>query len=90
MFDGYLFFCVKEAFLWTFSVCSLGENIAANNAYRQREAELSIQRVALQEGPPSSTLDSSSNSSQSVCCLVEKLHSGLEVNPSALQAIQHS
>lgn len=62
---------------------SLGESIAANNAYRQREAELSVKRVAVQEVPPlrtnTSTLDSSSVHSKSVHSLVEKIQTGLEV-----------
>ncbi|XP_059183404.1 protein CIP2A isoform X2 [Centropristis striata] len=54
----------------------LGESMAANNAYRQREAELSVKRVAVQEVPPSSILDSSS---RSVHNLVEKIQNGLEL-----------
>ncbi|XP_017296063.1 protein CIP2A [Kryptolebias marmoratus] len=60
----------------------LGESIAANNAYRQREAELSIKRVAVQDVPPLRTnagfLDSS-GSSRSVSGLVEKIQTGLEL-----------
>ncbi|XP_067433903.1 protein CIP2A [Thunnus thynnus] len=61
----------------------LGESIAANNAYRQREAELSVKRVAVQEVPPprtnSSVPDSSGASSRSVHGLVEKIQNGLEL-----------
>ncbi|XP_034562456.1 protein CIP2A isoform X2 [Notolabrus celidotus] len=56
----------------------LGQSIAANNAYRQREAELSVKRVAVQEVPPSSILDSSSGPSRSVHGLAEKIQNGLE------------
>ncbi|XP_028288114.1 protein CIP2A [Parambassis ranga] len=61
----------------------LGESIAANNAYRQREAELSVKRVAVQEVLPprtnTSMLDSSCGSSRSVHSLVEKIQTGLEL-----------
>ncbi|XP_076617785.1 protein CIP2A [Chaetodon auriga] len=57
----------------------LGESIAANNAYRQREAELSVKRVAVHEVPPPSILDSSSGSGRSVHSLVEKIQNGLEL-----------
>uniref|UniRef100_A0AAX7T9I5 CIP2A N-terminal domain-containing protein n=1 Tax=Astatotilapia calliptera TaxID=8154 RepID=A0AAX7T9I5_ASTCA len=69
----------------------LGESIAANNAYRQREAELSVKRVAVQEVPPlrtnTSTLDSSSVHSKSVHSLVEKIQTGLEVKDSHVSEI---
>ncbi|XP_068998289.1 protein CIP2A [Embiotoca jacksoni] len=66
-----------------FPLVVLGESIAANNAYRQREAELSVKRVAVQEVPPpwtnGSVLDSSAGSSRNVCSLVEKIQTGLEL-----------
>ncbi|KAI4807036.1 hypothetical protein KUCAC02_017814 [Chaenocephalus aceratus] len=57
----------------------LGESMAANNAYRQRESELSVKRVAVQEGPPSSILDSSCGSRRSVYCLADRIQNGLEL-----------
>lgn len=75
--------CCRQSFCYLFVHWSLGESIAANNAYRQREAELSIKRVAVQEGPPprtnTSVLDSSYGSSKGVHSLAEKIQSGLEV-----------
>ncbi|XP_034023744.1 protein CIP2A [Thalassophryne amazonica] len=60
----------------------LGESMAANNGYHQRQT-LFVKRTAVQEVPPprtnSSTLDSSSGSSRSVHSLVEKIQSGLEL-----------
>lgn len=54
--------------------------MAANNAYRQREAELSVKRLAVQEVPPPCLLDSSAvSSSRSIHSLVEKIQNGLEV-----------
>jgi len=50
--------------------------LAANNAYRQREAELSVKRVAVQEVPPPSILD---GSSRSVHGLVDRMQSGFQV-----------
>ena len=49
--------------------------MAANNAYRQREGELSVKRVAVHEVPPPSVLESSSG----VHSLVEKIQNGFEV-----------
>nr|XP_015797768.2 protein CIP2A [Nothobranchius furzeri]XP_054592118.1 protein CIP2A [Nothobranchius furzeri] len=64
----------------------LGESIAANNAYRQREAQLSIKRVAVPDFPPprtgSNILDSSSRC-RSVSSLVEKIQTGLELQDPA-------
>ncbi|XP_040022786.2 protein CIP2A isoform X1 [Gasterosteus aculeatus] len=54
----------------------LGESMAANNAYHLREAELSVKRVAVQEVPPSSTLDCSSRSIHS---LVDRIQNGFEL-----------
>lgn len=56
--------------------------MAANNAYRQREAEVPVKRIPVQEFPPPRTnvngLDMSGASS-GIHSLVEKLHGGLEV-----------
>ncbi|XP_077364980.1 protein CIP2A isoform X2 [Festucalex cinctus] len=60
----------------------LGDGMAANNSYRQREAELSVKRLPAQEVPPPRTnagaLDVSVGSS-GVHSLVEKLQGGLEL-----------
>lgn len=53
--------------------------MAANNAYHQREAELSVKRFPVQEVPPPSLPDSSTvTSSRSIHSLVE-MQNGLEV-----------
>ncbi|KAL2085862.1 hypothetical protein ACEWY4_019182 [Coilia grayii] len=68
----------------------LGESIAANNAYReaQRESELSVKRVAVQEPLPSVKLSTvpaapgckvTNTTKQTIDSLIEKLHSGLEL-----------
>ncbi|XP_043960952.1 protein CIP2A [Gambusia affinis] len=60
----------------------LGESIAANNAYRQREAELTAKRVAVQEVPPprmNASMMDASGGNKSVSNLVEKLQTGMEL-----------
>ncbi|KAL1006558.1 hypothetical protein UPYG_G00073790 [Umbra pygmaea] len=62
----------------------LGESIAANNAYRQREAELSVKRFAVQQDFPPPLRESLSVPSppspvHSINSLIEKLHNGMEL-----------
>ncbi|KAM6977695.1 LOW QUALITY PROTEIN: protein CIP2A [Aplochiton taeniatus] len=65
-----------------FPLLVLGESIAANNAYRQREAELSVKRVAVQEVPPHLEKPLSpppSPSKRNINRLVENLQTSMEV-----------
>lgn len=66
---------------------SLGESIAANNAYRKREGELVVRGSAVQEDGaafgksfPLSTTGPTSPSPQSIDSLIEKLQSGMQVS----------
>ncbi|MBN3321716.1 CIP2A protein, partial [Atractosteus spatula] len=65
-----------------FPVIVLGESIAANNAYRQREAEYSMRRNLAQDQHPllakPCSSPSSSPSQQSIQSLIEKLQTGME------------
>lgn len=72
-------------FLFFFSL-SLGESIAANNAYRQHEGKLSVRGGSVQEDgvtpAKNFTLSSAapnSPSRQSIDSLIEKLQSGIQV-----------
>ncbi|XP_046879717.1 protein CIP2A [Hypomesus transpacificus] len=67
-----------------FPTLVLGESIAANNAYRQREAELSVKRVAVSDVPPplGNSLSGpcpSSPSNQGIHNLIEKLQNSMEL-----------
>ncbi|KAJ8010774.1 hypothetical protein DPEC_G00078640 [Dallia pectoralis] len=62
----------------------LGESIAANNAYRQREAELSVKRFSVQKEVPAPMRESLSgppppSPSHSIHSLIDKLHNGMEL-----------
>ncbi|XP_037136100.1 protein CIP2A isoform X1 [Syngnathus acus] len=60
----------------------LGDSMAANNAYRQREAELTVKRIPVQDVPLPRTNSSSrdiSGASSNIHSLVEKLRGGLEL-----------
>ncbi|XP_034153780.2 protein CIP2A isoform X2 [Pangasianodon hypophthalmus] len=69
-----------------FPAVILGESIAANNAYRQREGELSVRGSGVQEdgvapaksfAPPTAAPNSPSR--QSIDSLIEKLQSGIQL-----------
>ncbi|XP_057680967.1 protein CIP2A isoform X2 [Corythoichthys intestinalis] len=62
----------------------LAESMAANNAYRQKEAELSVKRVAVRDVPPPGS--NASASSSGVHSLAEKLHNDLELQERAEDA----
>lgn len=65
-------------------ILSLGDSIAANNAYRQREAELSVRSPASEDvtfaGKSFHAAHAeSSGSAYSIDSLIEKLQNGAEV-----------
>ncbi|KAI4898583.1 hypothetical protein NFI96_033242, partial [Prochilodus magdalenae] len=69
-----------------FPAVILGESIAANNAYRQKEAELSVRGSPIQEDGvslgksfPRSTTGSSSSSRQNIDSLIEKLQTSMQL-----------
>lgn len=88
-FSGYyilvMFLCVNSNNDY-FSLLSLGESIAANNAYRQREGELIVRGSGVQDDGVTSVKNVSlsnaapnSPSGQSIDSLIEKLQSGIQV-----------
>lgn len=64
-------------------ILSLGDSIAANNAYRQREAELSVRSPAIEDGTFTGkrfhAAHAESGSANSIDSLIEKLQNGAEV-----------
>uniref|UniRef100_A0A6Q2Y7X3 CIP2A N-terminal domain-containing protein n=1 Tax=Esox lucius TaxID=8010 RepID=A0A6Q2Y7X3_ESOLU len=74
---------LEATLLPDFPTLVLGESIAANNAYRQREAELSVKRFSGLKEVPAPTRDSLSgpppSPSHSIHSLIDKLHNGMEV-----------
>ncbi|KAG7487345.1 hypothetical protein MATL_G00022130 [Megalops atlanticus] len=72
---------LEAAPLPDFPAIILGESIAANNAYRHREAELSMHEALPSLGRSCAPLSAapSSPSPQSIHSLIEKLQSGMEL-----------
>ncbi|XP_010888396.1 protein CIP2A isoform X3 [Esox lucius] len=74
---------LEATLLPDFPTLVLGESIAANNAYRQREAELSVKRFSGLKEVPAPTRDSLSgpppSPSHSIHSLIDKLHNGMEL-----------